>query len=215
MRKIITSIVIISMMGLLGACGKTETVNETSASVGDTSASVGDLETATTQVEEPEEELVLVDALDITSEENAKFYIMRVNDDYNEIMNHNNWIYLGNKGEYPPIEDGQIAYVTADISIYGGGESGYDGNYFIENLKDYEIVSYDDVQKIFNFPDAEGGEYTYDIRILSYFHDDHKYFIVLNADYIKVYDDGVSVKEYYYDDYDSDLDGFWELFEAN
>ena len=208
MKKIIIGIVIVSMLGMLGGCGNSESHDDIQTPAVENSDPV---ETAN---KEPVDDIILADDMTVTPKENAEFFIMRVNDDYNDIMTNSNWIYHGENGEYPQMEDGQIARVTADISIYSGGEDGYNGNYFIENLKEYEIIDYDYAQEFFDFPDANDSEFSYDIRILSYFHDDHKYLIVLNTDYIKVYDDGISMIQYRYDDYDSDLDGFREFLKA-
>ena len=151
------------------------------------------------------------DAMSITPEKDKEFIVMRVNDDYREISRNCDWVYLESGGEYPPLENGQVARVKADVAIYGGGIRGYTGNIFIRKLKKYEVLEYKEVLKILEIPDCENRSTSGGEKLLKYQTLDRCYFVVINRQYIEVYQDGVFVKEYDYTDLDATntLAPFW------
>ena len=141
----------------------------------------------------------------------AEFYIMRVNDDYIQIPGTCNWIYLNQGGAYPNLRNGQIAKVTADVEIYDGGEAGYMGNYFIQELKDSAILQYEDVVKDIDIPTAtETEKMNYGRHMLQYQHNDELYFIILNRQYIDVFLNDELFMEYEFDQLDNILSPFFE-----
>ena len=153
----------------------------------------------------------IADYMTVNSENNAEFYIMRVNNDYLEIPGKCNFIYLDADGTYPELENGQIARVTADIDVYDGGEAGYTGNYFIKQLHDSVILQYKDVVENVDVPIATETEVMkYEKHMLQYQVNDDLYFIVLNRQYIDVYLNEELFIEYEWSRFDNILSPFFE-----
>ncbi len=137
----------------------------------------------------------IVDWLDIQNENNVEFYIMRVNDNYLQVPGSCEKVYTDG-GEYPELENGQIAKVTADVAIYNGGIAGYMGNYFIRDLKDSEIIDYDTFINECSPGELYADDMNYNCRIVTYQDNDDVYLIVLNGLYIEVYKNGETFMEY-------------------
>ena len=138
------------------------------------------------------------DEMSIESQDNVEFYVMRVKDDYLNLSVHCGWVYLLPGGEYPELEDGQIAEVVADVDVYDGGENGYMGNYFIKNLKSCKVVTYEDIDNALYIPNSEDNTFDSDHHILSYQLGEKWYFIVNNRSYVAVYEDGTPFMDYQY-----------------
>ena len=156
----------------------------------------------------------IADWLDITSEENAGFYVMRVDDDLIEVSNECIPVY-DYLDTYPKIEDGEFAYITADVDIYDGGEEGFMGNKFIKTFKSYSPISYDDAAVILHLSEAGTEEFTYGKHLFQYRIDKDIYMVVLNRGKIIVYKNGERAKEYEYSkNQDEILTPFWEYIES-
>lgn len=160
---------------------------------------------------EADEETYDSDEMSVDSREDAVFYVMRVNDDYLEIPGECNYVYVEGGGIYPELENGQIAKVTADIKIYEGGVAGYTGNYFITDLKDQTVMSYEEVTDDLSIPEAAAEEeMSYGNKLLQYRQNDDLYFIVQIGQNVDVYLNGESVMEYEWSDPDNILEPFFE-----
>lgn len=200
MKKI--TVMAFSALILLSGCGR-------SNSEAGSSESVSKVQTATSEISNTTD--YIADALYISHKKDAEFYIMRVNDDYIQIPGTCNWVYLTQGGAYPNLRNGQIAKVTADVEIYDGGEAGYMGNYFIQDLKDSVILQFEDVVKDIDIPTAtETEKMNYGKHMLQYQHNDWLYFIILNRQYIDVFLNDELFMEYEYDQLDNILSPFFE-----
>lgn len=147
-----------------------------------------------------EEDMYVADAMSTEKEKNKSFYIMRVKDDYLEIPGECKWVYTEGDAVFPELEDGQIAYVTADVSIVDGGEAGYMRNIFIDKLISCEKLAYSDVCQTLEIPNLYDVQFAYANRMLSYIDGDKYYLCVLNRQYIEVYENGKSHMEYEYNE---------------
>lgn len=150
----------------------------------------------------------IADYLEITSEKDQEFIVLRVKDDYLELTREYEWVYAGKGGKYPELADGQVARVKADVDVYDGGEAGYTGNKFITDLKQYEVLDYRDVVYELDIPSCEGTSF-YRQHLLQYQDGEKLYFIILNRNYIRVYLDGTFIKEYEYSGLEDELEPFW------
>lgn len=183
------------MMGIMTACAGESVVQET----------------------DEEDEYIaneyIADDMTVTYEEDKEFIVLRVKDDYMEISGNCQDVYLSEGGKYPELSDGEAAWIKADVEIYDGGEAGYMGNLFIEDLKQYEILDYNDVVERLEVPDCVRGEdqYEWGKYLCKYQVDGKYYFVVLNGMYIEVYLDGEFVKEYDWTSLEEDelLEPFW------
>lgn len=151
----------------------------------------------------------IADYLEITSEKDQEFVVLRVKDDYLELTREYEWVYAGKGGKYPELADGQVARVKADVDVYDGGEAGYTGNKFITDLKQYEVLDYRDVIYELDIPSCEGRSGFYGQDLLQYQDGEKLYFIILNRNYIRVYLDGTFIKEYEYSGLEDELEPFW------
>ncbi len=200
MKKI--TVLAFSALILLSGCGRSDSGAESSEAASEVQAATSEISNTTGYI---------ADSLDISNKKDAEFYIMRVNDDYIQIPGTCNWIYLNQGGAYPNLRNGQIAKVTADVEIYDGGEAGYMGNYFIQELKDSAILQYEDVVKDIDIPTAtETEKMNYGRHMLQYQHNDELYFIILNRQYIDVFLNDELFMEYEFDQLDNILSPFFE-----
>ena len=131
-KRQLAGVVCLAMMMGLTACGKT---------ADDTSGQEVTTEIVTESVE------VENDAMDIHSEDNAEFYAIRIKDEYYEIYQEGDYVgfrnlYLDQQGTYPPLEEGKVGKVIADVDIYNGGEGGYSNEKFIKEINEFEEISY-------------------------------------------------------------------------
>lgn len=200
MKKI--TVLAFSALILLSGCGRSDSGAESSEAASKVQTATSEISNTTGYI---------ADSLDISSKKDAEFYIMRVNDDYIQIPGTCNWIYLNQGGAYPNLRNGQIAKVTADVEIYDGGEAGYMGNYFIQELKDSAILQYEDVVKDIDIPTAtETEKMNYGRHMLQYQHNDELYFIILNRQYIDVFLNDELFMEYEFDQLGNILSPFFE-----
>lgn len=200
MKKI--TVMAFSALLLLSGCGRSDSGAESSEAASEVQTATSEISNTTGYI---------ADSLDISNKKDAEFYIMRVNDDYIQIPGTCNWIYLNQGGAYPNLRNGQIAKVTADVEIYDGGEAGYMGNYFIQELKDSAILQYEDVVKDIDIPTAtETEKMNYGRHMLQYQHNDELYFIILNRQYIDVFLNDELFMEYEFDQLDNILSPFFE-----
>ncbi|MBR3283462.1 MAG: hypothetical protein IKI56_09240 [Ruminococcus sp.] len=200
MKKI--TVLAFSALLLLSGCGRSDSGAESSEAASKVQTATSEISNTTGYI---------ADSLDISNKKDAEFYIMRVNDDYIQIPGICNWIYLNQGGAYPNLRNGQIAKVTADVEIYDGGEAGYMGNYFIQELKDSAILQYEDVVKDIDIPTAtETEKMNYGRHMLQYQHNDELYFIILNRQYIDVFLNDELFMEYEFDQLDNILSPFFE-----
>lgn len=188
-RKKNVIVILALLMGVLSACSADITENEKN------------------------EEEYIADDMTVTYEEDKEFIVLRVKDDYMEISGNCQDVYLSEGGEYPELSDGQAALIKADVEIYDGGEAGYAGNLFIEELKQYEILDYNDVVERLEVPDCVRGEdqYEWGKYLCKYQVDGKYYFVVLSGMYIEVYLDGEFIKEYDWTNLEDNeiLEPFW------
>ncbi len=138
------------------------------------------------------------DWMDISTENDKEFTMIRVKDDYLEIRSGeaNAFVYTEPEGSYPELEDGQCAKVVADVNIYEGGEAGYMGNIFIKDLKSCTPVTYMDVAEEYGFPDAGSSNFDRQHYILQYKNEEELYLLLLNRNYVEAYRDGVFFAEF-------------------
>lgn len=193
MKKLYVAILLLCI-GMLSACGR------------DDLKAMSDTSDITS-----EEAKDIADGMSITDEEDKEFIVLRVKDDYIEISGDCDLVYLEDGGKYPELADGQVAWVKADVAIYGGGIAGYTGNIFIRDLKQYEILDYKEVVDKIDVPDCENQRFEHGKALLQYQVADRCYFVVRNRQYIEVYLDGTLIKEYEDDDLDANmiLAPFW------
>lgn len=151
----------------------------------------------------------IADYLEITSEKDQEFIVLRVKDDYLELTREYEWVYAGKGGKYPELADGQVARVKADVDVYDGGEAGYTGNKFITDLKQYEVLDYRDVIYELDIPSCEGRSGFYGQDLLKYQDGEKLYFIILYRNYIRVYLDGTFINEYEYSGLEDKMEPFW------
>ena len=129
----------------------------------------------------PEETYEYIDDdMTVTYEKDKEFIVLKVKEDYMEISGNCQDVYLLESGKYPELSDGQAAWVKADVEIYDGGVAGYAGNLFIEDLKQYEILDYEEVVERLEVPDCVRGEdqYQWGEYLCKYQVDGKYYFIV-------------------------------------
>ncbi|MDO5156976.1 MAG: hypothetical protein Q4D51_13540 [Eubacteriales bacterium] len=147
-----------------------------------------------------EEDMYVADAMSSEKENNKSFYIMRVKDDYLEIPGECKCVYIEGDAKYPELEDGQIAYVTADVTIIDGGEAGYMRNIFIDKLISCEQLEYSDICQTLEISDIHDLPFAYANHMLRYIDGDKYYLCVLNRQYIEVYENGMPYMEYDYNE---------------
>ncbi len=198
MKKTVVVIGLI-MLGVLSGCKKDSR---------DMTPGVTETEGTQPEVIRPNSSYI-ADYLEITSRKNSEFVVLRVKDDYLEVTRDYEMVYKGKEGEYPELEDGQIARVIADVDVYDGGIDGYSGNKFITNLKQYEVLDYRDAVDELKIPSCEGETSFYRQTLFHYQDGEKLYFIILNRDYIRVYLDGTVIMEYEYGDLENNLEPFW------
>jgi len=159
-----------------------------------------DMTTGTNNDSTTEEELYVDDAMSTEKEKSKSFYIMRIKDDYLEIPCECKFVYEGDD-KYPALEDGQIAYVTADVTIIDGGEAGYMRNIFIDKLISCEQLEYSDICQTLEISDIHDLPFAYANHMLRYIDGDKYYLCVLNRQYIEVYENGKPYMEYEYNEF--------------
>lgn len=147
-----------------------------------------------------EEDMYVADAMSSEKENNKSFYLMRVKDDYLEIPGECKEVYTECDAVFPELEDGQIVYVTADVTIVDGGEAGYMGNIFIDKLISYEKLAYSDVCQTLDISDLHDVSFAYANHMVSYIDGDKYYLCVLNRQYVEVYENGKPYMEYDYNE---------------
>ena len=152
----------------------------------------------------------IADWMDITSESDKEFYIMRVRGDYFEIPGTCLSVFDGNGG-YPDLEEGEIARVVADVDIYDGGVAGYMGNSFIKELKDVEKLEYRDAIDTLNIPDITEGDFEYAKKLLKYEDENGVYLIVPNQEYVDIYLNGSFFDKYELKKDGDDTQRFFEI----
>lgn len=77
---------------------------------------------------------------------NYEFVVFRTGERYFEAGGHiGKSVYLDyDSGEYPEMNDGEFALVTADVIRRNGGIVGYTDNLFIDDLISYKIIALDE-----------------------------------------------------------------------
>ena len=190
--------VILGVCGLLGCASQNEDDDSSRQRV-------PDAKTGSSREDIPD-----ADSMNIHSVDNKEFYIMRVHDDYLEIPGTCNLVYK-DTGEYPDLEDGEIARVVADVAIYNGGVAGYTGNSFIKELKETEKLTFHEADNVLDIPDIADGDFEYDKRLLKYQKGDDLYLVVLGDLYVDIYQNGTFYGKYERDAYDDAAQGFYEI----
>ena len=182
---------------MMGCAGKDSVDNASSGSVdGGTDGSTGGEGVA--------------DGMDVSTEKDKSFYVMKVKDDYIEIPGECKFIYEQNQGVYPELEDGEIACMVADVKLYDGGEAGYMNNIFIETSKTVSKLDYSQAVSELGIPEA-GSDVKIDYynHMFQYTNDGTIYLIVLNRQYIDVYTKDGLYMEY---EHKNDGDDFGPFF---
>ena len=212
-KRTLTKIIVLTMLMCLSGCssernygtiGTTETGNGTNVAMpNQTTAADG-------RYLIQDDGTDVCDGLTIWGEDAKNFYVMRVKDNYLEIPGECKWISLELTGEYPELEDGQIAYVVADVHLYEGGEEGYMGNIFIQKLISFQVIDDAALLEQFSIPLAGSEEFTYDTRMFQYEKEGDVYLLVMLGQYIEVYKNGAPFMEYEYKELENEFQPFFE-----
>jgi len=154
------------------------------------------------------------DGMTIEFARDKEFYVMRTGDALSVLPGADPMVYLDDCDDELKISDGQILRVVADVDIYYGGEDGYWGDYFPRKVKKKKKVSYDEILKIMDFPNAEEASFKYGEYALTYRKGDRTYFVVMYRNYINAYLDGELVLQYEYDKEKDELAPFYKFVES-
>ncbi len=174
----------------------------------------------------PAEPIIVTDAAYIEDQGNViretdkEMYLMKVQGSYLNISGDGQPVMLEAGGQYPEMKDGQIARVTADISVYNyGGEEETAGSQqvFISSLKEFRFINYTEAFKLFSFPDVRENDFDYSHMILGYESDskDKHYILVMYGTKITVYESGKAVLDYEYEGLDKEFTQFWDFVHQN
>ena len=192
-KRQLAGVVCLAMMMGMTACGKT---------ADDTSGQEVTTEVVTESVE------VVNDAMDIHSEDNAEFYAIRIKDEYYEIYQEGDYVgfrnlYLDQQGTYPPLEEGKVGKVIADVDIYNGGEGGYSNEKFIKEINEFEEISYSKFVSAFDICDASNAIYNSEHPFLKYQEMEDIYILFPDGHNAVVYKNGERFMEYNNENYTS------------
>ena len=158
----------------------------------------------------------VADGMDISTEKDKSFYVMKVKDDYIEIPGECKFIYEETQGTYPDLEDGEIACMVADVKLYDGGEAGYMHNIFIETPKTMTKLDYSQVVSELGIPEAgEGVKIDYYNHMFQFTNEGTLYLIVLNRQYIDVYTKDGLYMEYDISKSSADFEPFFTQLEKD
>ena len=142
----------------------------------------------------------IADDMDISSEENKEFTVIRIKDEYFDIRRQGKRIELHYvytyETDYPEMDEGACAKVVADVDIYDGGEAGFMDDYFLKDVKSYYLIPYDDVSIIFELPEAGETNFDMNTHMLAYHHAGSCYLLSLIWDKVEAYKDGDFFAEY-------------------
>ena len=121
------------------------------------------------------------------------FYVMRVGDDYLRLPGTGYMVMADKGGELPDLEDGQFAYITAnlkDVCNNFGYVSSH--TYYITSISSAEYLSYEDINERCDIPELGTDGY---YSLFRYTKDDVLYLLVIR-DNIFAYTDGGLFAEY-------------------
>lgn len=142
----------------------------------------------------------------------CQFVIFRAqNDEYYEADNHFVIVSADSRnGMYPEMQIGEFALVTADVTLYEGGEAGFRGNKTINKLISYEIISSDVALERCDITEVGEAYFSYDREMLMYHSEDNVYYVLrYNGKYL-VYLNGALLGEYEIPDESDQLAAFLE-----
>ena len=121
------------------------------------------------------------------------FYVMRVGDDYLRLPGTGYMVMADKGGELPDLEDGQFAYITAnlkDVCNNFGYVSSH--TYYITSISSAEYLSYEDIYERCDIPELGTDGY---YSLFRYTKDVVLYLLVIR-DNIFAYTDGGLFAEY-------------------
>jgi len=140
------------------------------------------------------------DAMSVASEEDLEFTMIRIKDGYFDIRRNGDYLeqhtVYAYDTDYPEMEEGTCARVVADVEIYDGGEAGYLHDYFLQDVKSCDPVSYEDVAAEFEIPDAGENNLNMYNDMLVYHDSGNCYLICSYGNQVEAYRDGEFFAEY-------------------
>ena len=155
----------------------------------------------------------MADSISSKEKHNYSFYVMKVKGEYRSIIEDCVDVYRLEDHISPDMKDGQIALVTADVSIATGGFAGYCNDIFVESVESITILDYKDVIDQVDIPVAGSDEFAYYRRFFQYENNGDIYFVFLYRQYIEVYVNGKHYMEYEFEDLDDDFKPFFDSLE--
>ena len=117
------------------------------------------------------------------------FYVMRIGDDYVRLPGTGYTVMADEDGELPDLEDGQFAYITADLKdVYN--DFGYipSHTYYITSISSEEYLSYDEIVERCDIPELGTTEM---YSLFQYTKGDQLYLLVLHGNVFAYTDDGL------------------------
>ena len=117
------------------------------------------------------------------------FYVMRIGDDYVRLPGTGYTVMADEDGELPDLEDGQFAYITADLKdIYNDFGFVPSHTYYITSISSEEYLSYDEIVEHCDIPELGTTEM---YSLFQYTKNDQLYLLVLHGNVFAYTDDGL------------------------
>ena len=115
----------------------------------------------------------------VNEKADQSFYVMRIGDDYVRLPGTGDAVYADDSGELPDLEDGQFAYITANVKdVYT--DFGYvpQHSYYITSISSTEHLTYEEILGRGNIPELGTTE---ESPLFWYKHNDVLYILVLHS----------------------------------
>lgn len=141
--------------------------------------------------------------------EDKEFYLICLGDYFQEISDLKRDVYFSGMSSID-IEDGQIAYLKADVEILSGGEAGHYNDTQVNKIEDYYLVSYDDAIEILDIKSIEEADFDDDNVILYFKTESDTYILYKSWKTILVYANDTLFLEYEYKDLEDKFSPFYD-----
>ena len=129
----------------------------------------------------------------VSYSDDQSFYVMRIGDDYVRLPGTGAAVYADDDGELPDLEDGQFAYITANLKdVYTDFGFVPQHSYYITNISSTEYLTYEEIIDRCNLPELGT---TQESPLFKYTYDDVLYILVLHGN-VFVYTDNGKYMEY-------------------
>ena len=117
------------------------------------------------------------------------FYVMRIGDDYVRLPGTGYTVMADEDGELPDLEDGEFAYITADLKdVYNDFGFIPSHTYYITSISSEEYLSYDEIVERCDIPELGTTEM---YSLFQYTKGDQLYLLVLHGNVFAYTDDGL------------------------